>query len=341
MRRCALVLIAALASACGGGAATAPPSSLPAPPAYTSDPQAAPPTTDGQTPVTTARPAPTEEHPSPPEQAEATATEPTAPAEPSEPSAPTGAASAQPRPDWLGTRVLEVGPNGFAPPQPTPPELDDRRLPPSPGGELEAPTSDDFAATVTEVPPEVLERSTWSEACPVRAEDLRYVRITYWGFDGRHHTGELLLNRAVADDVVTVFEQLHAARFPLEEVRVVGTAELDLPPTGDGNVTTAFVCRPTRGATSWSQHAYGLAVDINPFHNPYLRGSAASPAEALESDAIVLPELATSYVDRGRVRPGMIVPGDVVTTAFRSIGWGWGGDWRSLKDWMHFSADGS
>ena len=187
----------------------------------------------------------------------------------------------------------------------------------------------------------MLTRSTWSEECPVAAESLRYVTVTYWGFDGVHRTGEVLVNAAVADDVVSVFQRLHEARFPLEEVRVIRSEELDLPPTGDGNVTTAFVCRPTRGASSWSQHAYGLALDVNPFHNPYLRGAATTAAEALEGEAVVLPELATSYIDRDRIRPGMIVAGDVVTTAFREIGWGWGGDWRSLKDWMHFSADGS
>ena len=69
-------------------------------------------------------------------------------------------------------------------------------------------------------------------------------------------------------------------------------------------------------------------VDINPFHNPYLKGD------------LVLPELASAYIDRTDVRPGMIQPGDVVVEAFAAIGWAWGGDWNSLKDWMHFSASG-
>ena len=78
----------------------------------------------------------------------------------------------------------------------------------------------------------------------------------------------------------------------------------------------------------WSTHAYGLAVDLNPFQNPYRRGD------------LVLPELASAYLDRGRVRPGMIRPGDVVTKAFAAIGWTWGGTWRSPTDSMHFSATG-
>ena len=68
-------------------------------------------------------------------------------------------------------------------------------------------------------------------------------------------------------------------------------------------------------ASGWSEHAYGRAIDINPFHNPYERGD------------VVLPELASAYLDRGNVRPGMIVAGDAVTQAFAAIGWGWGGEW--------------
>jgi hypothetical protein len=100
------------------------------------------------------------------------------------------------------------------------------------------------------------------------------------------------------------------------------------PATGDGNTTAAFVCRPIRGRTTWSAHAYGLAIDVNPFQNPYTSGRR------------VLPELATAYLDRGRHLPGMITPAGPVVTAFRSVGWTWGGGWSSPTDLMHFSSTG-
>jgi hypothetical protein len=230
------------------------------------------------------------------------------------------------RPAWLGTRPLPLRPDGLGEIQPTPPELVDRRLAtpvhlPPPGG-------DRFESSVREVRPRVADRSTWQEACPVTLDELRHVRVSFWGFDGGHHTGELLVHRDVADGIVEVFRRLHDARFPLEEVRITRRDELDAHPTGDGNNTGAFVCRPSVGSTSWSQHAYGLAVDLNPFHNPLDRGD------------VVVPELASAYLDRTDVRPGMILPGDAVTTAFAELGWGWGGDWSSSKDWMHFSANG-
>jgi hypothetical protein len=168
----------------------------------------------------------------------------------------------------------------------------------------------------------------WEPGCPVGLRDLRYLEMSYWGFDGRPHTGQMVVNASVAEDVVEVFRKLYRARFPLEQMALATHKDLDAPPTGDGNVTGAYACRATRGTTSWSQHAYGLAIDVNPFDNPYSKGD------------VVLPELASSYLDRGWRRPGMIYRGDVVTTAFSDIGWTWGGDFQSLKDYQHFSARG-
>jgi len=230
------------------------------------------------------------------------------------------------RPDWLGTRLLALRPDGFGEIQPTPPELQDRRL--ETLDVLPPPPTDEFQYTVGPIPPEVLARSSWTPECPVTVDELAYLTLTHYGFDGRLHTGEMIVNAAVANDVVEVFRRLYEARFPIEQMRVIPAEEIDAPPTGDWNDTTSFVCRPAVGSASWSQHAFGLAIDINPFHNPYLKGD------------LVLPELASAYLDREDVRPGMILAGDVVTEAFAAIGWGWGGEWHTLKDWMHFSRSG-
>jgi hypothetical protein len=230
------------------------------------------------------------------------------------------------RPDWLGTRPLPLRPDEHGEVQPTPPELVDRRL--ETPDVLPPPAGGDFAFSAGPVPPDVLARSSWTEECPVGIDELAYLTVSHYGFDGGLHTGEIIVNAAVADDIVAVFRRLHEARFPIEQMRVITKEEIDAPPTGDWNDTTSFVCRPAVGSQSWSWHAYGLAIDINPFHNPYQKGD------------LVLPELASAYVDRDDVREGMILPGDVVTEAFAAIGWQWGGNWSTLKDWMHFSRDG-
>ena len=255
-------------------------------------------------------------------------------AEPSLQGAPTTAAATAPvpaptpalvRPAWLGTRPLPLGPDGYALPQPTPPELVERRLPTI--DLLPPPADGAWSGSIEPLTAEIAARATWTPECPVGLDDLRYLRMAFWGFDDRAHTGEMVVHASVADDVVEVFRQLFEARFPIEEMRLVTADELDGPPTGDGNDTAAFVCRPVRGGSRWSEHASGLAVDINPFHNPYRRGDR------------VLPELASAYLDRSWVRPGMVVEGDVVVRAFDAIGWGWGGRWSSVQDAMHFSRD--
>jgi len=245
---------------------------------------------------------------------------PTAPAE-SEPSADVPRPGTVP-PAWLGTRELPEGVTGLA----TPKELRHRRftlpdtVPMLPGRGFRARVSDP-------APRSVIERSTWHEACPVAADELAWLRLTFRGFDGERHTGELLVHSSAADDLVQVFRDLWRADFPMEELRITTRAELDAAPTGDGNDTGAFTCRPVTGGTTFSEHARGLAIDLNPFQNPYEKGE------------VVLPELARSYLDRGRVRPGMITADGPVVRAFARIGWGWGGGWRTLKDYQHFSAN--
>ena len=230
-------------------------------------------------------------------------------------------------PPWLGHRVLPKTGSGFGEVRQTPKVLRHRRftlrdtVPALPG--------DGFTARVTSpAPDDVIARSSWQPDCPVAAEDLAWLRLAFWGFDDQRHTGELLVHRDVARGVVSVFEQLYAAKFPMEELSIVTRDELDAPPTGDGNETTAFACRATRGGTTFSQHAYGLAVDVNSFQNPYVDGD------------VVLPELASAYVDRDHSRPGMIEENGPVVRAFASIGWEWGGDWENLKDYQHFSQNG-
>ena len=238
-------------------------------------------------------------------------------------------AARPPAAPWrVGAKPLPLRPDGFGKVLPTPAPLRDRRLPTT--DRLPPPPGGAFRSTVAPIGPAVRARmgQTWTSGCPVGLGDLRYVTVSFRGFDGRAHTGELVVHRRVAAKVVSVFARLYRARFPIEEMRLVTTADLHAHPTGDGDNTAAFVCRAARGQTRWSAHAYGLAVDVDPFQNPYRRGD------------LVLPELASAYLDRADRRPGMILPGGPVTAAFAAVGWTWGGTWRSPRDLMHFSATG-
>ncbi|HEX2175665.1 MAG TPA: M15 family metallopeptidase [Nocardioidaceae bacterium] len=228
----------------------------------------------------------------------------------------------------VGANPLPLRPDGFGEVQRTPRELRVRRMPTV--DLLPPPRGGRFESSVAPISQRVRRRmgETWTPRCPVALDDLRYLTVSFWGFDDRAHTGELVVHADVARDVVGVFRRLYRERYPIEEMRLVTTADLDAPPTGDGNNTAALVCRPVRGQSEWSAHAYGQAIDVNPFLNPY------------RNDDLVLPELASAYLDRGWRRPGMVHPDGVVVRAFESIGWTWGGDFESLEDYMHFSATG-
>jgi hypothetical protein len=310
-----VLLVCAVLTACGGSPHPAPPT--PGPP------------TPGTATPGTATPGTPQPHPptSGPPVGEATPGGGTGAG--GTPQPPGGGPTTRPPGAWrVGARPLPLRPDGFGEVLPTPAALRTRRLltvdrlPPPPGGR--------FRSTIRPIGPAVRARmgATWKPGCPVGLADLRYVTVSFRGFDGLPHTGELVVHERVAAGVVSVFARLYRARFPIEAMRLVTGADLEAHPTGDGNNTAAFVCRAARKQTRWSAHAYGLAVDVDPFQNPYLRGD------------LVLPELASAYLNRSWARPGMIRRGDVVTTAFAAIGWTWGGTWRSPTDLMHFSATG-
>ncbi len=248
---------------------------------------------------------------------------------PALPSASAGGRPATALGRWrVGARPLPLRADGFGAVLPTPAPLRVRRL--ATRDLLPPPPDEQFHATVAAVTPAVRRRmgETWSPSCPVGLSRLRYVTVTFRGFDDRPHTGELVVGAAVADDVVEVFSRLYAAAYPIEEMRLPTTADLEAPPTGDGNNTASYVCRTVRGSTAVSAHASGLAIDVNPFMNPYHRGD------------LVLPELASAYLDRDWQRPGMVRPGGPVTRAFAGVGWAWGGGFRSVSDPMHFTRTG-
>jgi hypothetical protein len=170
---------------------------------------------------------------------------------------------------------------------------------------------------------------SWHPGCPVPIQNLRYLTMSYWSFDGAVHRGEMVVNRSVAGAVVKVFGKLFAARFPLRRMRLVDAYGGDDDRSMAANNTSAFNCRAVTGGTSWSQHSYGWAIDINAIQNPYVsRGGA------------VLPTAGAPYANRSLTAKGMIHAGDAVVRAFASVGWGWGGSWSGTRDYQHFSATG-
>jgi len=170
---------------------------------------------------------------------------------------------------------------------------------------------------------------SWHPGCPVAPAQLRTLRVSYWGFDGKHHTGTLVVNVDVVDQVSAVFGRLDRARFPIRRMTPIAAYGGSDDRSMAADNTSAFNCRyaVASGPKHWSAHAYGEAVDVNPVENPYVGCGQTRERRS------------RPYLDRARLRPGMVTPR--VVAAFRSIGWGWGGGWSgSTKDYMHFSASG-
>jgi hypothetical protein len=189
-----------------------------------------------------------------------------------------------------------------------------------------------FRGSVSALSPAVRQSMTgvsWRPGCPVGLDDLRLVRARYVGFDGRAHTGRIVVHRDVASEVVAVLRRLYAVRFPIRRMVPVDAYGGSDFRSIEADNTSAFNCRYVDGTTSWSEHAYGRAIDLDPIENPYVTSGGTTSHRA-----------SRSYLRRAPYRPGMAVEGGAVVRAFDAVGWGWGGHWSGARDYQHFSASG-
>ncbi|WP_242614253.1 M15 family metallopeptidase [Actinomadura roseirufa] len=192
-----------------------------------------------------------------------------------------------------------------------------------------APSPQRFQATIKRVTARDL-RYSWRRGCPVAPSGLRMIQMTYWGMDKKSHPdGRLVVNADAAGDLVKVFRRLYDIRYPIRRMEPVDVYKgSDFQSIEAGN-TSAFNCRAATGSSNWSQHAFGLAVDLNTCENPYV-----------SADGHIEHKDCVKYGNRKSRAPGVIHPGDKVVKAFASIGWGWGGYWSGAKDFQHFSSTG-
>jgi hypothetical protein len=184
-----------------------------------------------------------------------------------------------------------------------------------------------FAAHVSRLSPTMrhaMRGVSWRRGCPVALGALRVVRLRFWGFDRRTHTGRLIVHARIGRRTVRAFRGLYAARFPIRRMRPVDAYGGSDAASMAADNTSAFNCRRVTGGRRWSQHAYGRAIDVDPRENPYVDGST------------VLPPAGGPYRDRSRPRRGMILAGGPVTRAFAAAGLSWGGEFTGRTDYQHF-----
>jgi len=170
-----------------------------------------------------------------------------------------------------------------------------------------------------------IRNTTWHRGCPVPPSELRQLTLTFHDFSHHTQTGRLIVNEAVAEQVVRLFRALYDHGFQIERMVPIEEYGGDDDASMAANNTSAFNCRDATGKPGvFSNHSWGLAIDINPLTNPYVKGSK------------VLPPAGRKYLDRTQSYPGSILQGGFVVKVFEEAGWTWGGRWLDRQDYQHF-----
>lgn len=160
---------------------------------------------------------------------------------------------------------------------------------------------------------------------PVVYDELRYVKVKYYDFDGvLHDDGEIIVHKLVAQDIVEIFNLLYLEKYSIASIKLVEEFDSSDELSMEANNTSAFNYRIVENIDRLSWHAYGLAIDINPLYNPYLANGRIYPSTALD------------YADRSLDFDGKIDHNDLAYKIFTKYGWKWGGDFKYVKDYQHF-----
>jgi len=165
---------------------------------------------------------------------------------------------------------------------------------------------------------------TFHDNTPFDYSFLTYVTVTHVNFYGESIIGHLIVADEIGDEVLEIFKEIYESGFPIHSIRLIDYFNASDYESMAANNSHAFNFRYIAGTNVISRHGFGMAIDINPVQNPYYR------------NGVIWPAIGEPYLDRSYIRPGMIIPGDAVYTAFMSRGWTWGGNWTSPRDYHHF-----
>lgn len=169
---------------------------------------------------------------------------------------------------------------------------------------------------------------SYKEDCTLDRSELRYLHVLYVGFDGNSHEGEIVCNKAIADDLIDIFRELYNSGYEIEKIRLVDEYDADDERSMSDNNSSCFNFRFISYTTTVSKHGKGMAIDINPLYNPYVK--------TVEDKLSVEPANAVEYVDRNNDFEHKIDENDLAYKLFIEHGFSWGGAWKSSKDYQHF-----
>ena len=194
--------------------------------------------------------------------------------------------------------------------------------------------SQDLSAgfSISEIPDSVWQKMqgrTWQPNHVISRDDLRYLRLMHWDYDGKTHHGEMVCHRLIARKLICIFTELYRQHYPIQKIRLADDYDADDERQMRDNNTSCFCFRTVSGRQKLSYHARGLAVDINPLYNPYVRTQK-------DGTRVIQPKTATPWCDRQKDFQYKISKGDLCYKLFLQNGFVWGGSWKTQKDYQHF-----
>lgn len=169
-----------------------------------------------------------------------------------------------------------------------------------------------------------MQEKSMPETATISYDELRYLTVFHYDYEGNIRKGELVCNKAIARDLLLIFRALFSRAYPINSIRLVDDFDASDEVSMQANNTSCFNYRTVAGSKTLSKHAKGMAIDINPLENPYVKGS------------FIQPSTATDYVDRNKDFPHKIDENDFCKEVFESFGFQWGGNWLTVKDYQHF-----
>lgn len=169
---------------------------------------------------------------------------------------------------------------------------------------------------------------SYKEDCTIPTAELRYVKALHFTINGEIQIGEMICNRLICDDLTDIFKNLYQAKYPIERMVLIDNYDANDQLSMVDNNSSGFNFRFISGTTKLSNHSMGLAIDINPLYNPYVK--------TIDGKPIVDPKKGLSYVDREKDFQYKIDINDLCYKEFTDHGFEWGGSWKSLKDYQHF-----
>lgn len=172
-------------------------------------------------------------------------------------------------------------------------------------------------------------KKSYKADCTVPRSQLRYVKTLHYNLKGELCIGEMVCNKAIANDLVDIFRKLYNAKYPIERMVLIDDYDADDEKSMTANNSSCFNYRRATNSKTLSLHSLGRAVDINTLYNPYVK-------RLKNGKLSVEPAKGRLYINRSKKFDYKIDHNDLVYKLFKQHGFVWGGDWKSVKDYQHF-----